>query len=68
MAAILANLIGTTSVLGISLIPLLTIGLTLYRYNNLDPESHLQNAREVMKLRCAYGENFSWKSEPCLFT
>jgi len=47
MAAILTSLIGTTSVLGLGLIPLLAIGLTVYRYNSLDPESHPQNAREV---------------------
>ncbi|RLU16179.1 hypothetical protein DMN91_011939 [Ooceraea biroi] len=49
MAAILASLIGT-SVLGFSLIPLLAIGLTIYRYNNLDPESHPQNARELLRM------------------
>jgi len=49
MAAVLTSLIGTTSVLGFGLIPLLAIGLTIYRYNNLDPESHPQNAREVRK-------------------
>lgn len=47
MATILTNLFGTTSVLGLSLIPLLAIGLTVYNYNSLDPESHPQNAREV---------------------
>ncbi|XP_018405628.1 PREDICTED: glucose dehydrogenase [FAD, quinone] [Cyphomyrmex costatus] len=50
MAAVLTSLIGTTSVLGISLIPLLAIGLTIYRYNNLDPESHPQNARELLRM------------------
>jgi len=49
MTAVLTSLISMTSVLGFGLIPLLAIGLTVYRYNSLDPESHPQNAREVQK-------------------
>jgi len=55
MAAILTSLIGTTSFLGFGLIPLLAIGLTVYRYNSLDPESHPQNAREVRNWRTREG-------------
>ncbi|XP_018311861.1 glucose dehydrogenase [FAD, quinone] [Mycetomoellerius zeteki] len=50
MAAVLTSLIDTTSVLGLSLIPFLAIGLTIYRYNNLDPESHPQNVRELLRM------------------
>ncbi|KAH0950022.1 hypothetical protein HN011_000820 [Eciton burchellii] len=50
MAAILASLIGTTSILGFGLIPLLTIAFSIYRYNNLDPESHPQNAQELLQI------------------
>ncbi|KAL0130224.1 hypothetical protein PUN28_002068 [Cardiocondyla obscurior] len=50
MAAVLTTLIGTTSVLGLSLIPLLAIGLTVYRYNNFDPESHPKNAQELLRM------------------
>lgn len=50
MATILTNLFGTTSVLGLSLIPLLAIGLTVYNYNRLDPESHPQNAQELLRM------------------
>jgi len=46
MASILTNLFGT-SVLGFSLIPLLAIGLTVYKYTSLDPESHPENTQEV---------------------
>ncbi|XP_015597081.1 glucose dehydrogenase [FAD, quinone] [Cephus cinctus] len=44
----LAGLAGTSSLLGLSLIPLLTIGFTLFRYNNVDPESHAPDARELL--------------------
>lgn len=47
MAIGLTTLLSTTSVLGFSLIPLLAIGLTVFRYNQADPESHPTNARQV---------------------
>ncbi|XP_032663997.1 glucose dehydrogenase [FAD, quinone] [Odontomachus brunneus] len=50
MAAGLTTLIGATSVLGLGLIPLLAIGLTVFRYNNVDPESHPQNARQLLPM------------------
>lgn len=50
MAAGLATLFGVTSVLGLGLIPLLAIGLTVFRYNSVDPESHPQNAQQVLNL------------------
>ncbi|XP_029680542.1 glucose dehydrogenase [FAD, quinone]-like [Formica exsecta] len=50
MATILTNFFGTTSVLGFSLIPLLAIGLTVYKYNSLDPESHPQDAQELLRI------------------
>lgn len=55
MAAGLTTLIGATSVLGLGLIPLLAIGLTVFRYNNADPESHPQNARQVL-----YSADLTW--------
>ncbi|XP_020290755.1 glucose dehydrogenase [FAD, quinone] [Pseudomyrmex gracilis] len=50
MSTLLTSFIGTTSVLGLGLIPLLAIGLTVYKYNNLDPESHPQNAQELLRM------------------
>ncbi|XP_019697172.1 glucose dehydrogenase [FAD, quinone] [Harpegnathos saltator] len=50
MAAGLTTLIGATSVLSLGLIPLLAIGLTVFRYNNADPESYPQNARQLLPM------------------
>ncbi|KAG7204868.1 hypothetical protein KM043_005268 [Ampulex compressa] len=49
MAIGFAALAGTTSVLGLGLIPLLAIGLTVFQYNNADPESHLSSVRQLLK-------------------
>ncbi|XP_076249226.1 glucose dehydrogenase [FAD, quinone]-like [Calliopsis andreniformis] len=49
MAIGLTTLLSTTSVLGFSLIPLLAIGLTVFRYNQADPESHPTNARQLLR-------------------
>ncbi|XP_066580968.1 glucose dehydrogenase [FAD, quinone] [Prorops nasuta] len=45
-----ATLAGTTSVVGLSLIPLLAIGLTVLRYNNADPETHPSNTKELLRM------------------
>lgn len=45
----LTSLAGTTSLLGWSIIPLLTIALTVFRYSNVDPESHPTNTRELLR-------------------
>ncbi|CAK9810597.1 Glucose dehydrogenase [FAD, quinone] [Anthophora quadrimaculata] len=50
MAIGLTTLLGTTSILGFSLIPLLAIGLTVFRYNQADPESHPANARQLLRM------------------
>ncbi|XP_043257484.1 glucose dehydrogenase [FAD, quinone] [Colletes gigas] len=49
MAIGLTTLLSTTSILGFSLIPLLAISLTVFRYNQADPESHPTNARELLR-------------------
>ncbi|XP_029037757.1 glucose dehydrogenase [FAD, quinone] [Osmia bicornis bicornis] len=50
MAIGLTTLLSTTSVLGFSLIPLLAIGLTVFRYNQADPESHPSDARQLLRM------------------
>ncbi|CAK9805395.1 Glucose dehydrogenase [FAD, quinone] [Anthophora plagiata] len=50
MAIGLTSLLSTTSILGFSLIPLLAIGLTVFRYNQADPESHPANARQLLRM------------------
>ncbi|CAK9825477.1 Glucose dehydrogenase [FAD, quinone] [Anthophora retusa] len=50
MAIGLTTLLSTTSILGFSLIPLLAIGLTVFRYNQADPESHPANARQLLRM------------------
>ncbi|XP_054004403.1 glucose dehydrogenase [FAD, quinone] [Hylaeus anthracinus] len=49
MAIGLTTLLSTTSILGFSLIPLLAISLTVFRYNQADPESHPTNARQLLR-------------------
>ncbi|XP_043491508.1 glucose dehydrogenase [FAD, quinone]-like [Polistes fuscatus] len=46
----LITLIARTSAIGIGLIPLMAIGLTLYRYDKMDPESPLRNTRELNRM------------------
>lgn len=43
----LVSLIATTSAVGVGLIPLVAIGLSLYRYDEMDPESPPKNTHEV---------------------
>lgn len=43
----LTTLLSTTSILGFTLIPLLAIGLTIYKYNQEDPESHPFDTEQV---------------------
>lgn len=50
MAIGLTTLLGTASVLGFSLIPLLAIGLSVFRYNQADPESHLTDTRQLLRM------------------
>ncbi|XP_017797975.1 PREDICTED: glucose dehydrogenase [FAD, quinone] [Habropoda laboriosa] len=50
MAIGLTTFLSTTSVLGFTLIPLLAIGLTVFRYNQADPESHPTNARQLLRM------------------
>ncbi|KOX67656.1 Glucose dehydrogenase [acceptor] [Melipona quadrifasciata] len=50
MAIGLTTLFSTTSILGFSLIPLLAIGLTVFRYNQADPESHPNDARQLLRM------------------
>ncbi|OAD62857.1 Glucose dehydrogenase [acceptor] [Eufriesea mexicana] len=50
MAIGLTTLFSTTSVLGFSLIPLLAIGLTVFRYNQADPESRPADARQLLRM------------------
>ncbi|XP_015431032.1 PREDICTED: glucose dehydrogenase [FAD, quinone]-like [Dufourea novaeangliae] len=49
MAIGLASLLSTTSILGFSLVPLLAIGLTVFQYNQADPESHPTNVRQLRR-------------------
>ncbi|XP_017891654.1 glucose dehydrogenase [FAD, quinone] [Ceratina calcarata] len=50
MAIGLTTFVSTTSVLGFSLIPLLAIALTVFRYNQADPESHPTNAAQLLRM------------------
>ena len=47
MAIGLTTLFSATSILGFTLIPLVAIGLTIYKYNQEDPESHLFDTKQV---------------------
>nr|XP_033329051.1 glucose dehydrogenase [FAD, quinone]-like [Megalopta genalis] len=49
MAIGLTTVLSTTSILGFSIIPLLAIGLSVFRYNQADPESHPTNARQLLR-------------------
>ncbi|XP_031838213.1 glucose dehydrogenase [FAD, quinone] [Nomia melanderi] len=49
MAIGLTSVLSTTSILGFSLIPLLAIGLSVFRYNQADPESHPTNTRQLLR-------------------
>ncbi|XP_076181717.1 glucose dehydrogenase [FAD, quinone] [Ptiloglossa arizonensis] len=49
MAIGLTTVLSTTSILGFSLIPLLAISLTVFRYNQADPESHPTNTRQLLR-------------------
>ncbi|KAL2716003.1 hypothetical protein V1478_013679 [Vespula squamosa] len=46
----LVSLITTTSAVGVGLIPLVAIGLSLYRYDEMDPESPPKNIRELNRI------------------
>lgn len=47
MAIGLTTLFSATSILGFTLIPLVAIGLTIYKYNQEDPESHPFDREQV---------------------
>ncbi|CAL7944274.1 unnamed protein product [Xylocopa violacea] len=49
MAIGLTTLLGTTSILGFGLIPLLAIGLTVFRYNQADPESPPSDPGQLLR-------------------
>ncbi|XP_076652021.1 glucose dehydrogenase [FAD, quinone]-like [Halictus rubicundus] len=49
MAIGLTTVLSTTSLLGFSLIPLLAIGLSVFRYRQADPETHPTNARQLLR-------------------
>ncbi|XP_034936857.1 glucose dehydrogenase [FAD, quinone]-like [Chelonus insularis] len=43
----LVSLLGTTSVLGWGIIPLIALGLTYYQYNSADPESYVTDTQKI---------------------
>ncbi|XP_046753934.1 glucose dehydrogenase [FAD, quinone] [Diprion similis] len=48
MSAGLAALAGSSSLLGLTAVPLIAIGLSVLRYNSVDPEGHPTDARQLL--------------------
>lgn len=46
----LMSLAGSTSLLGLGVVPLIAIGLGVFRYNSVDPEGHPINAKQLLPM------------------